>query len=156
MKDEKQNIPLYPGSLTRYVFVESPDITPQQLAIRAYELSRGALIKETCFGLQVTGTPDEVREITKELRKMDPSHIFTKDRGFPPGDPRRCRANLGGARPGYYGHEFEMRLVKYVSKGLENLYRGIRSDSKMIERIKHKDESLPAEKLIKIIESKGV
>lgn len=53
------------------------------------------------------------------IRKIDPSHIFVKDRGFPPGDPRRCRANLGGARPGYFGHEFEMKVVKWVSKGID-------------------------------------
>jgi putative methanogenesis marker protein 6 len=86
---------------------------------------------------------------------MDPAHIFTKDRGFPPGDPRRCRANLGGARPGYYGHEFEMGLVRYVSKGLEGMYSGKKPNSKMIDKIKHKEEGLPAKKLIKIIKSKG-
>ncbi len=50
-------------------------------------------------------------------------HIFVKDRGFPPGDPRRCRANLGGARPGYFGHEFEMRLIPWISRGLDALAR---------------------------------
>jgi len=150
-----QNQTLYQGSLTRYVFVESPDVTPQQLVIRAYEVSQGVLIKETCFGLQITGSPSEVKTITDELRRIDPAHIFIKDRGFPPGDPRRCRANLGGARPGYYGHEFEMNLVRYVSKGLEGLYKGMSPDNKMLERIKHKEESLPAEKLIEIIKSEG-
>ena len=155
MKNEKDYSPLYPGSLTRYIFVESPDVTPQQLAVRAYEISHGLLIKETCFGLQVTGTPSEVKKITDELRKMDPAHIFTKDRGFPPGDPRRCRANLGGARPGYYGHEFEMGLIRYVSKGLESLYRGAKTDSEFIKN-KHKDERLPVNKLIEIIDSEGI
>ena len=150
-----QNKTLYQGSLTRYVFVESPKITPQQLVIRAYEISHGVLVKETCFGLQITGSPSEVKEITNELRKMDPAHIFTKDRGFPPGDPRRCRANLGGARPGYYGHEFEMGLVRYVSKGLEGLYDGKKPDRKMIKQIQHKEESLPAKKLVEIIKSEG-
>ena len=45
--------------------------------------------------------------------------IFVKDRGFPPGDARRCRADLGGARPGYLGHEFEMKMAPYISFGLE-------------------------------------
>ena len=52
---------------------------------------------------------------------IDPAHIFVKDRGFPPGDSRRCRANLGGARPGYFGHEYEISLIRFISKGLENL-----------------------------------
>lgn len=114
----KQYTPGYVGTVTKYVFVDSPDMTPQNLAIRAYEISGGAMIKETCFGLQVTGEPDEVDRIVSSLREMDPTHIFVKDRGFPPGDPRRCRANLGGARPGYYGHEFEIGLLRYVSRGL--------------------------------------
>jgi putative methanogenesis marker protein 6 len=114
----KEYTPRYVGTVTRYVFVDSPDTTPQNLAIRAYEVSKGAMIKETCFGLQVTGTPTEVDRIIAALRELDPAHIFVKDRGFPPGDPRRCRANLGGARPGYYGHEFESGLLRYVSHGL--------------------------------------
>ena len=56
-----------------------------------------------------------------ELRKLDPEHIFVKDRGFPPGDARRCRANLGGARPGYNGMEYEMTVIPYVSHGLLEL-----------------------------------
>jgi putative methanogenesis marker protein 6 len=114
-------VPKYTGTVTKYVFVESPDMTPADLAIRAYEFSQGAMIKETCFGLQVTGKEEEVEKIIQRLRELDPSHIFVKDRGFPPGDPRRCRANLGGARPGYFGHEFEISLIRHVSKGLERL-----------------------------------
>lgn len=113
--------PRYAGSVTRYVFVESPEMTPSDLAIRAYEISQGVMIKETCFGLQVTGKEDDVDRIVSSLRAFDPSHIFVKDRGFPPGDPRRCRANLGGARPGYFGHEFEIGLIRNISKGLEAL-----------------------------------
>lgn len=112
-------VPQYVGTVTKYVFVESPFLTPKELAIRAYEISEGVMIKETCFGLQVTGMPDVVEALVAKIREFDPSHIFVKDRGFPPGDERRCRANLGGARPGYLGHEFEMEKVRYISKGLE-------------------------------------
>jgi putative methanogenesis marker protein 6 len=114
-------IPKYRGTVTKYVFVESPEMTPADLAIRAYEFSQGVMIKETCFGLQITGKEEDVESIIKKLRELDPPHIFVKDRGFPPGDPRRCRANLGGARPGYFGHEFEISLIRHVSKGLERL-----------------------------------
>jgi len=110
--------PVYPGTVTKYVFVESPDTTPADLAQRAYEISRGVMIKETCFGLQITGDEAEVEAVIAALRTVDPTHIFVKDRGFPPGDPRRCRANLGGARPGYFGHENEMRLVRFIAKGI--------------------------------------
>jgi putative methanogenesis marker protein 6 len=114
-------VPRYQGTVTKYIFVESPEMTPQDLAVRAYEISGGTMIKETCFGLQVTGTEEEVGKIIEALRQLDPDHIFVKDRGFPPGDPRRCRANLGGARPGFFGHEFEISLIRHVSYGLHAL-----------------------------------
>ncbi|MFZ2400091.1 MAG: methanogenesis marker 6 protein, partial [Smithella sp.] len=113
--------PTHVGTVTKYVVVESFEVTPADLAIRGYEISNGAMIKETCFGLVVTGKPEEVERIVTGLRKMDPDHIFVKDRGFPPGDPRRCRANLGGARPGYHGMEFEMTVIPYITHGLEEL-----------------------------------
>lgn len=117
----KEYRPVATGTVTKYVFIESVAMTPGDLAIRAYEISRGAMIKETCFGLQVTGAPDEVDLIVGRLRALDPDHIFVKDRGFPPGDPRRCRADRGGARPGFHGHEFEMSLIRHVSAGLERV-----------------------------------
>jgi len=113
--------PTHVGTVTKYVVVESFDVTPADLALRAYEISQGVMIKETCFGIVINGTEDEVDRIVAELRKLDPDHIFIKDRGFPPGDARRCRANLGGARPGYNGMEYEMTLIPYVSNGLEEL-----------------------------------
>lgn len=144
--------PLYVGTVTKYVFVESPDMTPGDLAIRAYEISRGVMIKETCFGLQITGKEEDVNAVIGILRELDPTHIFVKDRGFPPGDPRRCRANLGGARPGYYGHEFEISLIRNVSRGLESLA------SRDPERIPNPPSpesgmALDISKLKKIIES---
>ncbi|MEN6610683.1 MAG: methanogenesis marker 6 protein [Methanoregulaceae archaeon] len=122
--------PKYVGTTTKYVVIDSPTITPADLAIRAYELSQGALIKETCFGLMVTAETDELNRIVAELRKMDPCHIFVKTRGFPPGDTRRCRANLGGARPGFFGLEAEFLTIPYIAHGLENLEK---TDAKSIE-----------------------
>jgi putative methanogenesis marker protein 6 len=115
----KEYHPTQVGTVTKYVFIDSPDLTPEELALKVYEISAGLMIKETCFGLQVTGKPEEVKELLRRIREFDPSHIFIKDRGFPPGDPRRCRANLGGARPGFHGHEFEVPMLRYVSHGLE-------------------------------------
>jgi len=123
----KMYTPRYTGTVTKYVFVESPEMTPSDLAIRAYEISQGVMIKETCFGLQVTGKEDEVNRIIDSLRALDPTHIFVKDRGFPPGDTRRCRANLGGARPGYFGHEFEMGLIRFISRGFWHFPRADRT-----------------------------
>jgi len=113
--------PVHAGTVTKYVVVESFDITPADLGIRAYEISKDTMVKETCFGLVINGKEEEVNRVVAELRKIDPDHIFVKDRGFPPGDSRRCRANLGGARPGYHGMENEMTIIPYVSHGLEAL-----------------------------------
>lgn len=114
-------IPKSADTVTKYVVVESPSVAPAELAIRAYEISQGVIIKETCFGLAINGKEGEVDRLIEQLRAVDPDHIFVKDRGFPPGDPRRCRANLGGARPGFHGIEFETTVLPYVSWGLENL-----------------------------------
>jgi len=113
--------PTQTDTITKYVVVESFEVTPADLALRAYEISQGTMIKETCFGIVINGKKEVVDRIITELRKIDPDHIFVKDRGFPPGDARRCRANLGGARPGYNGMEHEMAIIPYVSHGLEEL-----------------------------------
>ena len=113
--------PLYAGTVTKYVFVESYKATPDDIAARGYEVSGGVMIKETCFGLQVTGPEEEVERVVAHIRALDPAHIYVKDRGFPPGDPRRCRANLGGARPGYFGHEYEMGFIRRIAVGIEKL-----------------------------------
>ena len=146
--------PDFVGTVTKYVFVDSPNTTPQSLVVRAYEISDGVMIKETCFGMQITGSPEEVDAIITKLREIDPHHIFVKDRGFPPGDPRRCRANLGGARPGYYGHEFEMSIIGYVSKGLEaaDSPRSTEKQPKQIRDMKHTAGPLDVKRLMTIIQ----
>jgi putative methanogenesis marker protein 6 len=63
-----------------------------------------------------------VERLVEKLRAFDPDHIFVKDRGFVPGDPRRCRSSLGGARPGFHGIEFENSVLPYVSHGLTELH----------------------------------
>ncbi len=115
----KPYVPEYVGTVTKYVFVDSPNTTPQDIATAAYEIAQGVMIKETCFGCQITGSPEDVDRIISHLRVLDTYRIFIKDRGFPPGDSRRCRADLGGARPGYLGHEYEMSFIRYISHGLE-------------------------------------
>jgi len=120
--------------------------------VRAYEISEGAMIKETCFGLQVTGKPEEVDAIVDSLRKLDPDHIFVKDRGFPPGDERRCRANLGGARPGFFGHEFELTLIRHVSHGLHEL-PGRNPDAEAHPPSPHTEEKLDIYRLKKLIDA---
>ncbi|HJJ35656.1 MAG TPA: methanogenesis marker 6 protein [Methanocorpusculum sp.] len=131
----KEYVPEFVGTVTKYVFVDSPDTTPQDIAAAAYEIAQGVMVKETCFGCQITGTPEDVMRIVDHLRTIDPYRIFVKDRGFPPGDSRRCRANLGGARPGYLGHEFEMKLAPYVSYGLAEVDKMTPAELKKAARV---------------------
>jgi putative methanogenesis marker protein 6 len=114
---------MVPDETTKMVVLaESSPILPSELALRAYELATDAVVKETCYGLIVTGSEKAVDEIIKELRKLDPSGIFVKDRGFPPGDSRRCRAVRGGGpRPGFHQLERESNILPSISYGLENI-----------------------------------
>ena len=144
--------PVQVGTVTKYVVIESFDVTPADLALRAYEISQGVMIKETCFGIVINGKEDDVNRIIPELRKLDPDHIFIKDRGFPPGDPRRCRANLGGARPGYNGMEHEMTIIPYVSHGLAEL-KNRNDNSIQAPENPHNHKTLDIYKLKKLIDA---
>jgi hypothetical protein len=57
--------PTHVGSVTKYLVIESYDITPADLAIRGYEIAQGVMIKETCFGLVISGDEGEVNRIVK-------------------------------------------------------------------------------------------
>ena len=77
--------PRYAGTVTKYVFIESPDLTPSDLAIRAYEISEGVMIKETCFGLQITGKEDEVNKVIEQARERAiPATSSSRTAGSPP------------------------------------------------------------------------
>ncbi len=104
------------------VLSDSSPILPSELALRAYELSTDAVIKETCFGLIITGSERVVNDIITELRRLDPTGIFVKERGFPPGDSRRCRAVRGGGpRPGFHQLEKESQMLPCIANGLETI-----------------------------------
>lgn len=78
----KEYIPQYVGTVTKYVFVDSPDTTPQDIATAAYEIAQGVMIKETCFGCQITGDPKDVAKIVAHLRNLDRNRIFKKTAVF--------------------------------------------------------------------------
>jgi putative methanogenesis marker protein 6 len=77
-------------------------------------------IKSTCYGAMVYGDQEYVDQAVEKARKLDPYNIFTKDRGFPPGDPRRCRGHRGAAREGYHQLEKEFKLLGFVGEALKN------------------------------------
>ncbi|MDD1741873.1 MAG: methanogenesis marker 6 protein [Methanotrichaceae archaeon] len=106
--------------LTKYI-ITSPesDIMPSDIAMKIYGSNYDINVKETCFGIIINGEEEAISELLKEIRAMDPNGIFIKDRGFPPGDPRRCRGRRGGGpRPGFYMIEYESKMLPLISKAL--------------------------------------
>jgi putative methanogenesis marker protein 6 len=138
--------------LTKYV-ITSPesDILPSDIAMKIYGSKNDVNVKETCFGVIINGEEDVIKKLVDEIRALDPTGIFIKDRGFPPGDPRRCRGRRGGgARPGYYMIESESKMLPLISKALASQAIG---EAGVLEEevIPAKKRPLDAQKLEEII-----
>jgi putative methanogenesis marker protein 6 len=138
--------------VAKYVFTApNSDILPSDIAQMIYSSKYDINVKETCFGAIIDGEEDEILSLVKEIRAMDPNEIFIKDRGFPPGDPRRCRGHRGGGpRPGFHMLEFETRLLPFISEALASEERG-----EEITPSPEKKKWLSAEKLEEIIEKES-
>ncbi len=135
--------------ITKMVVISDGEL-PSELAINAYKISGDVVIKETCYGLMVTGKRQEVDRVVTEVRKFNPTKIFVKERGFPPGDARRCRANRGGGpRPGFHQLKEEIDMLPDISKGLVLVERG----SKPIPLPEEKN--LPVDVFKKIIDEEA-
>lgn len=112
--------------VTKYV-ITSPEseILPSDISMFIYGSKFDVNVKETCSGVMVNGEEEVIEALVKEIRALDPTGIFIKDRGFPPGDPRRCRGRRGGgARPGYYMIESESKLLPMISRALASEGKG--------------------------------
>jgi putative methanogenesis marker protein 6 len=132
--------------VTKYV-ITSPEsnILPSDIAMKIYGSKYDVLVKETCFGVIVNGEEDVVNALIKEIRSLDPAGIFIKDRGFPPGDPRRCRGRRGGgARPGFYMIESESKMLPMISRALA-------SEGEETETIPEKKKPLSIKRLDEIV-----
>ena len=80
-------------------------------------------MKETCYGAMIEGRKEEVERTLEAVRKLDPNRIFTKVRGFPIGDARRCRAHHG-SRPGFSQLEKEWECLSLIEKGVTAAEKG--------------------------------
>ncbi|HIJ00110.1 MAG: hypothetical protein PWQ88_18 [Candidatus Methanomethylophilaceae archaeon] len=98
-------------------------ITPDQITRAVHSLGLEVAVKETCYGALIEGEPETVREVLKKLKAMDPLGIYSKIRGFPMGDPVRCRSHHG-SRPGFSQLEKEWQDLPLIQKGLESAMRG--------------------------------
>lgn len=132
--------------VTKYVITSSEsNILPSDIAMKIYGSKYDVLVKETCFGVIVNGEEEVVNALIKEIRSLDPAGIFIKDRGFPPGDPRRCRGRRGGgARPGFYMIESESKMLPMISRALA-------SEDKEAEAIPERKKPLPIKRLEEIV-----
>lgn len=107
--------------VTRMIILgPSAQLNQAELVQKLHMMGLPLTIKSTCYGAIVHGPEDVVSKAIEDIRKLDPYNIFTKDRGFPPGDPRRCRAKRGAAREGFHQLEKEFELLESVSEALKN------------------------------------
>ena len=135
-------------TLTKLVVIASDWVLPTDAAMKIYESETEVTVKETCFGLMINGPVDAVNRAVEEVVSMDRNHIFVKERGFPPGDERRCRAVRGGGpRPGYYFLREEVNMLPTIGKALEDYEKGV-----PLKKI-NKSKKLKPSKLKDIIES---
>ncbi len=109
------------GTITKLVVISSDSVLPIDAALEVYESEIEITIKETCFGTMVTGPEDAVNKVVEKVVALDKNHIFVKERGFPPGDDRRCRAGRGGGpRPGFHFLRNEIGLLPIIGKALDD------------------------------------
>ena len=142
MKGEKNE------KVTKYIVISSDKVLPSDAAMKIYESESSVTVKETCFGLIVTGPLKDIQTVIEEIRQLDKNHIFIKDRGFPVGDERRCRATMGGgARPGFHFLREEVRMLPAIGAALDKL----EEKAPVIEKVKEKSR-VKVSVLEKIIE----
>jgi putative methanogenesis marker protein 6 len=115
VKEEVRLLVISPGS----------ELTPGALYRHLVERGIRVRMKETCFGVVVEGRREEVEEALRRARELDPYGIFSKPRGYPPGDPRICRASRGGSpRMGFSFLDYEFEKLPLIGEALRELEEG--------------------------------
>ena len=109
---------------TRILMI-SPDskVTPDQLVRAVHTMVDGLSVKETCYGCLVESTRENMQKVMAQVRATYRNEVFSKRRGYPQGDPRRCRAQHG-TRPGFAQLEEEWQLLSKIQYGLEKVEEG--------------------------------
>jgi putative methanogenesis marker protein 6 len=137
--------------ISKMVVLHSTYTLPSDIVIKIYESKADITVKETCFGLVIEGKRSEVNQLAEEIRSLDPTRIFIKERGVPPGDPYRCRAGRGGgAKPGFHQHEVEYDMLPFITEALEEIER-----EEVPEKKVSKPPHLTIEELKEIFEEEG-
>lgn len=110
--------------ITRLLMI-SPDsmVTPDQLVRNVQTMAAGVNVKETCYGCLAESDAATMARVMEKVRAAYRNEVFTKVRGFPLGDPRRCRAQHG-TRPGYAQLEAEWQTLPLIQSALDSFDKG--------------------------------
>jgi putative methanogenesis marker protein 6 len=112
---------LDPENRTRMIILgPKAEVSESEVVTFLHLLNLPITIKQTCYGAMVSGKKEDVAKSLKELRKLDQYNLFFKERGFPAGDPRRCRGHRKGPREGFHQLEHEFKLLGDVSDALKH------------------------------------
>ncbi|MGI6008628.1 MAG: DUF2102 domain-containing protein [Methanomethylophilus sp.] len=122
-------------------------LTPDQLVRAVHTMADTVSVKETCYGCLYEADAATSRRILEEVRKTYRNQVFSKRRGYPQGDPRRCRAQHG-TRPGFAQLEAEWECLPLIQAALDSFDAG---DSSYEEPAEPKP--LPVNELKKICEA---
>lgn len=148
-KERQKMTEMKKEEITKYIVISSDKVLPADAAMKIYESEFPVKVKETCFGLIVTGTKEDVVAVVEKIRELDKNHIFIKDRGFPAGDERRCRASRGGGpRPGFHFMREEVQMLPAIGAALDEM----EANESMKEKQKEK-RKLRVSELEEIIEA---
>jgi Uncharacterized protein conserved in archaea len=133
---------------TRLLMI-SPDsqVTPDQLVRAVHTMAPGLKVKETCYGCLAEGSKENVSELMKQVRATYRNEVFSKRRGFPQGDPRRCRAQHG-TRPGFAQLEAEWGCLPLIQAALDSIDAGDTAYGAPVEK-----KPLPVKQMKEICEA---
>lgn len=107
------------------LFMISPDsdITTDVLTRAVNTMAENVSVKETCYGCLAEAEKEVMAEIVRKVRDEYRNQVFTKRRGYPAGDPRRCRAQHG-TRPGFSQLEAEWECLPLIQHALDEIDAG--------------------------------
>ncbi len=135
--------------ITKIVVTSSDSVLPMDVALQAHLAEEDVVVKETCFGLMVSGEREKVEKMIAKIRNLDPNGIFVKERGFGVADKRRCRASRGGGpRPGFYFLKEEGLMLPMIRGALHKLDKHaiVPSKKRAEDRVKPEDILTVAER----------
>lgn len=110
--------------VTRLLMI-SPDsmVTPDQLVRNVQTMAPGVNVKETCYGCLAESDARTMAVVIAKVREQYRNEVFSKVRGFPVGDPKRCRAQHG-TRPGFAQLEAEWATLPLIQSALDAIDAG--------------------------------